>query len=687
MMAIISRSILCLCIAMLVPNVGYCDDDAYWRYWTVTDGLASSRCKTITINDNQSVWIGNGLHHYMSGYDGFNIDRFINPMISTIPIAAGVQDDLWMKSFDGLKHYENGSWEDHSIHQFSQAIDFAPYDDMKLLILTENQLWDYDVVNSQRTFLLEVENTQMGRFLELSKRIQDTIWIGCEAGLIRVDLSNGPQQLQISYNEFKSNLSELLNYHSLNITQSDDVIAVANTILPNFKTIIRFSQKKFESIYEFDDNIYEAWQDEKQRIWFYNGFNLYRIENNQLHEIEKKGPLVGELYDMEVELDSSFWIASSEGLVRYSPPLWETPDEISHINNWVHAIREDRKQRVWFLSNKDLMCIDEGKWKIFPLPDGYTSHRYETEDLCLFPDGRLVMNTNNFSEFLVFDPQSESFEFIHHPENIGIRIMSPSKDGRIWVRMETPGEPHFWLSLYDGVEFTPYTLASGEPLQLDRVRCVNETSSGDIWIGCLTSVGVIQNGEYREWANEIEFPGVSALYINEIPNGEVWVGDRNNIFSYSNGVWSTVAADIDAVRSILVDDDSVWIASTSGIYRYFENALVQHDQNDGLVSTITYKVYKDSQSRLWAGTALGVSQYFAAHDPDSPITIVNEDSNPSQFSHTGEARILFSGIDKWKYTDHSRLLFSYRLNGGAWTPYSHNTVASFHSTCSRSIHV
>jgi signal transduction histidine kinase/ActR/RegA family two-component response regulator len=40
-------------------------------------------------------------------------------------------------------------------------------------------------------------------------------------------------------------------------------------------------------------------------------------------------------------------------------------------------------------------------------------------------------------------------------------------------------------------------------------------------------------------------------------------------------------------------------------------------------------------------------------------------------------RMVFSGMDKWKYTLAERLLFSYRMDGGEWSPFTVNTSGSF----------
>ncbi len=46
-------------------------------------------------------------------------------------------------------------------------------------------------------------------------------------------------------------------------------------------------------------------------------------------------------------------------------------------------------------------------------------------------------------------------------------------------------------------------------------------------------------------------------------------------------------------------------------------------------------------------------------------------------SPTGAVRIVFSGVDRWKYTASERLLFSYRLDQGAWTPFVEGQSATF----------
>jgi len=80
---------------------------------------------------------------------------------------------------------------------------------------------------------------------------------------------------------------------------------------------------------------------------------------------------------------------------------------------------------------------------------------------------------------------------------------------------------------------------------------------------------------------------------------------------------------------------------------------------------------------VWAGTTRGLSLYHPEADMDPPRTFVLAEKNLRETPPGGEVRLVFSGIDKWKYTLPDRLLFSYRMDGGAWSPFGAGSSASY----------
>jgi hypothetical protein len=89
-----------------------------------------------------------------------------------------------------------------------------------------------------------------------------------------------------------------------------------------------------------------------------------------------------------------------------------------------------------------------------------------------------------------------------------------------------------------------------------------------------------------------------------------------------------------------------------------------------LPSGTAYKVFEDSKGRIWVGTSRGVSLFHAERDLDAPRTRLSEAGNIHLASPDGEIRIRFQGTDKWRMTPADRLLYSYRVDGGTWSPFA-----------------
>jgi len=45
---------------------------------------------------------------------------------------------------------------------------------------------------------------------------------------------------------------------------------------------------------------------------------------------------------------------------------------------------------------------------------------------------------------------------------------------------------------------------------------------------------------------------------------------------------------------------------------------------------------------------------------------------------SGDLRVSFSGMDKWNQTNWDRLLYAYRMDSGAWSPFLPSGFAMFH---------
>jgi two-component system, sensor histidine kinase and response regulator len=78
------------------------------------------------------------------------------------------------------------------------------------------------------------------------------------------------------------------------------------------------------------------------------------------------------------------------------------------------------------------------------------------------------------------------------------------------------------------------------------------------------------------------------------------------------------------------------------------------------------------------GSGRDLFLYHPEADTDAPRTLIDPATNMLEVPPSGEARITFKGIDKWDQTPSERLLFSYRLDGGSWSPFEESEVATYH---------
>lgn len=651
-------------------------NSVHWRLWNANDGMVTSRSKDISYSPspNHSLWIMNGMNPYMNLFDGFRFKRIKNPENASRPIQAGFTNDLWMLSSEGLLHYRKNEWADYKIPNMKSVVSFTVISKDEVLLTMEDRIEIFHEPTQRTKLLYQINPKIMGLLSDCARQNEETVWFSCRYGLARLTFVPGRIHETAEWVDYPVDRTQYRHLKNINVTPEGEVFAISKQGNQLQGAVLGFKDGKYTALVKRNEAIGEGWRSGDGKLWFHNYDSLFQVISENHVEISKEA---GEVFDAELGPDGTFMLATSEGIIRYTPSTWDTPTPMSHLHTWVHAIREDEQGRLWFLSKDTLILYENETWKSYPFPRGYISHRFETEDLCFLLNGHLIFNTDFYSEFMIFDPEREEFSFLQHPDGLGIRIIAPKKDGTIWVRLQEKTKDFYQLATFDGESFQPYQI-DGEPVEVDRIRSILEASNGDIWIGCLSSVWLIRNGKYKQITRSDGFMGDCGLFIQETPEGEIWIGDLNTIYAFDGKNWSIKIDEIDAVFSITTaKDGSVWVATVTGVYRYFNGSWIDLDQSDGISSNIVYKVYQDRKENIWLGTALGINRFYPELDTDPPITLIDSKDNPINIAADGNARFVFSGIDKWRYTEDDRLLYSYRLNEGTWSNFTTETVASF----------
>jgi signal transduction histidine kinase/CheY-like chemotaxis protein len=284
---------------------------------------------------------------------------------------------------------------------------------------------------------------------------------------------------------------------------------------------------------------------------------------------------------------------------------------------------------------------------------------------------------------LEFDPESGEFHTIHPPEGRQILLMSPRRSGGLWAATVAGNLPGFRLEIYDGKGLTPF-LDMGKDWDGGDVRSIIERSNGELWLGGINGGSLYRGGRLTHpFVKDLGYTDSSVFTLHELPDGTLLAGGRTGVFRWTGSSWKLLRSGLDRVRSFrMARDGALWVASARGVHHLTGDNWIDHGVEEGLPSNIASLVFQDSRGRIWAGTSQSLAVYHPDADRDPPVTLLERGVEPREVAASGDVRFGFSGLDKWKQTTAERLLFSYRLDQGAWAPFKPGNTAVFQKLAS-----
>jgi signal transduction histidine kinase/CheY-like chemotaxis protein len=443
--------------------------------------------------------------------------------------------------------------------------------------------------------------------------------------------------------------------------------------------IVRWWQGKLETVYSSEGAAPRGWRGPDGSIWILEGSTLSRLVGGRKSPVGRDGVLTGNVFDVYSEDGQTFWMATSEGVARYTPLLWQAPPGLRDFDHPVHAIFEDALGRVWFAATDYLLELDGGTWKQYPIPAGIRTHTTQTHALIEAPDGGIIVNCmaqDQSARMLKLDLATGKFGEIRHPEKREILMITTRRDGGLWAA--TGGDPAqgFRLEAYDGKSFRPY-LDAGAVWAGADLRTILELPGGGFLFGGTAGGCKYRDGRFSlPFVHEQGYTDGGVFLLKQLRNGTILAGGRDRVLREEGGRWKELRSGVDRVRDFLeTRQGELWVATASGIYRVLGDDWLHYGTAEGLPSVISYALFQDRSGRIWAGTTRGLAVFHSEADGQPPRTVIEGGTNRREAPSGAEVRIVFSGLDKWKQTTLERMLYSYRLDRRAWSRFeSANSV-------------
>ena len=648
---------------------------AGWRYWAPADGIQESHSRRIGSQPGGGVTLRHGLVDRMDVLDGYAVESIPEPRAGNVPepfigaVHGTRPGEAWTASEGVLKHYQDGRWIVRGRPPAGETFLAAlPVADGRVLVLFAGRIAAFQPPGTAWPTLVDGASAGIGAFSAMVRGFEGEIWVTGARGIGRLQLP-GPARwtayTQPGLEAFGMPLPG----------DGGELFAAAVDARSKAKVAVRLAGGRFARVFTSSKAL-RAWRGPDDSIWVLEGTRTWRLSAAGEEVVARHGPLSGLVYDVVTEAGGTFWIASSTGMGRYAPPLWRTPDALKAIDQPVHGAVEDPDGRLWFAATEALLELDGATWRVHPMPPDLRTVPNQTSALAVLGDGRLLLtvSTPGTNRLAAFDPRTRAFELLPHPEGLRLMQVWNGNAGRAWVRSDAPCRIE--VLDRDGFHAVP---ALSDPALCSRIRELHEGPDGSVWFGTTThGGGLLRAGEstLTRFGPLDGYPeqAVYAL-LQHRPDG-VLAGGREVLAEREQGRWQVRHTGIDAVRSLMrARDGTIWIASGSGVHRWSGGVWITNGEADGLPADAAFKIFEDSRGRIWAGTGRGLSLYHADADRDPPRVVLAA-SNLTEAPPDGDVALAFAGVDRWKYTLPERLLFSYRIDGGGWSPFRTGGSAS-----------
>ncbi|HWY76593.1 MAG TPA: hypothetical protein VN281_13295, partial [Verrucomicrobiae bacterium] len=675
-------------LGLLLALAGVCRGQriSNWRVYRIADGLPESACASVTVSPRGRVCVRHLNVESVTGLDGYTVRSFPapGPIPGRIYESAGGQ--LWAAANQGLEEFQDGSWVRYPVREIAaeyrasaaqpqRPCPLCPVRQGRVLFMLPDGLFEFSIehkTSAQTRLLLAARQTTVDKFNGMIASHDGGLWIAATHGLVRLLEQLRSLKPESDWHEFV--VPPSLQVRNLQEPREDSeggVTVVADNATDQTKVILHFDGQHWDAYPTGSGKIRFAWRGPDKRIWAATSDSLL-VNNGDRPEFEECQEIFArQFFDVATEPSGSFWLATSDGLFRASPCLWQVPGSFSKNPMLADCATVDSAGRLWFASLTALHSVEN---------DQITGHAYPASMGTLQGIRAIYSLSGNV---IVLDTANGLFQFRSAENKFSTlpnanrgggqrKVLGSLKGGSLCIQtLDAAGGPSR-LESYDGVGFGPLPFPALPPDFTGELTAAFTAQDGDFWLCGRGVVGWYHNEKWQTFMATDGSAPLGASSFFDLPDGKICCATADKLWEFNGRNWTTVRVGFDRINSALrAHDGSIWVASNSGLLRFQQNAWIGNALEDGLPTLSIRQILEDSGGRIWACTTRGLSIFHPEADPDWPETSVQilADRETNSIPEGTTVTVAFSGRDKWKYTLPDRLLYSYRLDDMDWSPF------------------
>lgn len=610
-------------------SVCFSQTNAYnFAHLSTVDGLSQSSAIAIHQDDLGQIWIGtrDGLNKYDGSKFTVYRNEIDNPTsISNNDILAIEQDSdgfIWIGTYNGLNKYNPKT------NQFTKY-----FHEQNNTSLSNNTVWTIKELSNGEIWIgtsngLSIYNKKTDAFktclntksnssivgnhtLSILETVKGAIFIGTTTGLSQY-VGRESEELQ-----FKTiSNSESLYIQDLVESQHETVLIGTRS-----RSVLEFNPKdKSISSYLLENNLDEDLNnvrqllfDDKNQLWIgtYSGLKVVSVKNEvtllQSDINDSKSLSKNSVKYVFKDKKGSIWIGTYYGGVN----IWDESN-VNFINithnqsqkglsyNVVSSI-ENYKNHVFFgTEGGGITVLDKNTQKFQFITQKNAKQLLDNNIKSLFVsnEDRLWIGTFN-KGVVIYNLKSKEFEDEFLPAELKaflstVGIYAIKQDNNQNILLGTFGKGIIKYNLKSKTFQTiDYSTDKAKSLSSNLVRTLAVDNSHNVWVGTAKGLnridvnGVVTNYFYD---NNIQY-GDDILALFEDSKNDLWVGLKaKGLFKLVGSGFEPIKLSknnvvVSSVRSILQDNQHLWLSSNQGIIRYhIQNKKTDfYNQKDGVV--------------------------------------------------------------------------------------------------------
>jgi signal transduction histidine kinase/ligand-binding sensor domain-containing protein len=646
---------------------------------------------SVSVSAQGKILVGQGNPSSVSELDGYEVR-----VVSSAPPGNGRAygspgGQIWTVVPGGLAEYRDGAWEPHDVPEIATAfntgvtrlidpVPLCPVRQGVVLFLLPSALLEYNVERPEAPRLRTLHLAAQTGLEKFSGMVagDGVLWVAGSRGIAKVPGPVRNLKPETPWQEFL--VPDSLHVANLQCPEESEdnlITAVAESTERPSKCVLIFDGQSWTNGPAGAHRIRHAWRSADGLNWACTIDSLFQWEDGASEMVENEDISARQFFDVAVEPGGRFWLATSEGMFRYAPLPWRSERAVRKLGLLVHSLATDDRGRLWFLAGNNLHMLSNEQHQEYGLPTGSLRALQSSRALFALKDGSLIINADDqdLGQRLVrFEPATGSFVQVGGgagaPQR---RALGALKNGNLAVLVWSgePSDKSYRLEVFDDQEFQAFSEPLPKALAGVELSGLFASASGDVWVSAETGTAWLHEHQWRVFTTADPSAPKAVLAFAEVPGGRLWGATRDRIWEFDGRNWSEVQAGFDRINALLsTRDGTIWVASSSGLYRFFQGAWVDNGVEEGLASPVVRDLCEDSRGRLWAGTTRGLSVYHPEADPDPPRTQIRPLAGKERnVPEGGSITLSFTGLDRWKYTAESRLLFSHRLDEGEWSMF------------------